>query len=182
MKTKVLVGALLFLIVLNLATLGTWLYVRFMAPPDMPPTPVGGPPELMRMLDDSARLRLQSVMISFRNDVMPLQRQARSVEDSIAAFLQLDPVPVDAVRRLLRRAADLRTAISERAVERLVATKKFLTPEQQRMFFRAVLDAQPRGPRAGEGPGRGPGMGMGPGMHQGPPFGRPDPMERDSQP
>lgn len=180
MKTKVLVGALLFLIVLNLATLGTWLYVRFVGPPEQPRLSVGGPPALMRQLDEATQEKLREVMMSFRDDVMPLQRQVRRAEDSVALLLQQDPVPVKTIHGLLRRIADLRTSVSERAVERLVATKSFLTPEQQRMFFRAVIDAQPRSGRGGEGMGRGPGMG--PGFRQGPSFGRSQPMERDPQP
>jgi uncharacterized membrane protein len=176
MKTKVLVGALLFLIVLNLATLGTWLYVRFVAPPAEPVLPMGGPPELMRELNDSTRQQLRAVMMEFRRDVMPLQRQVRAAEDSIALWLQQDPVPVSEVQDVLRRAADLRASISIRAVERLVATKQFLTPEQQRMFFRAIIEAQPRGPRS-DGFGARPGAGRRPGFGQGPRPERMGPME-----
>lgn len=179
MKTKVLVGSLLFLIVLNLATLGTWLYVRFVAPAEESPAPVGGPPELMQEMDEGTRQQLRSVIMEFRQEVMPLQRQVRSAEDSVALLLQQDAVPVEAVRGLLRRVAELRTSISSQAVERLVATKKFLTPEQQRLLFRAIVEAQPRGPR-GDGPG--PRPGMRPGFRQGPPGGRFGMPERDSQP
>lgn len=173
MKTKVLVGALAFLFILNLATVGTWLYVRWAGPSSESTLPVGGPPELMRELDETTRQQLRAVMVDFRREVMPLQHEVRSAEDSIALLLQQDPVSVPSIRIALRRVADLRTEISLRAVERLVATKKFLTPDQQRIFFRAIMDARPRGPR-GSGAGMHPGGSMRPGLGQGP---RPDRFE-----
>ncbi len=72
---------------------------------------------------------------------------------------------MEVVHRTLRRVADLRAEISAHAVDHLVTTKAFLTPDQQHEFFRAIIEAQPR--MRGEGMM---GRGMGPG---GPPFGGP---------
>lgn len=177
MKTKILVGALLFLIVLNLATLGTYLYLRFTAPPEDGPPFAGGPPAAMLELDDSTRERLRSLMIEFRREAMPIQEQIRSAEDSLAELLQQDPVPLDQIDGLFTHIANLRTRVGQLAVRRLVQTRSFLTTEQQQIFFRSVLDQQPR---MRPGMGRGPRFRLDP--RGGPPFGRIPPMDRDTQP
>ena len=179
MKTKILVGALVFLIVVNLATLGTYLYLRFTAPADPGPEFVGGPPGAMLELDASTRERLRNLMMEFRRETMPIQEQVRSAEDSLARLLQQDPVPLDRVDRLFQQIGELRTSVGRLAVRRLVQTKSFLTPEQQHMFFRSVLDQQPR-MRPGAGFGRGPRFG--PDQRGGAPYRRIPPMEQDSQP
>lgn len=179
MKTKFLVGILVFLIVVNVATLGTYLYLRFIAPqePDFG-SPELGPPPAMMDLDPDAREQLRDVMMEFRQEARPLQEQITQAEDSIALLLAQDPVPTDAMERLFKRIADIRVSINRMAVQRLVQAKSFLTPEQQRVFFRAILEARPRmGPRGGFG--RGPLMG--PDSGRGRPFG-PDGRMRRYQP
>jgi len=178
-KTKFLVGILVFLIVVNVAILGTYLYVRFLAPED--PAfgfPGGGPPPVMMDLDPAAREQLRDVMMEFRQEARPLQEQIAQAEDSIALLLGQDPVPTEAMDGLFKRIADIRVSINRMAVQRLVQAKSFLSPEQQRVFFRAILEARPRmGPRGGFG--RGPFMGSDSG--RGRPFG-PDGHMRRNQP
>ena len=176
MKTKVLVGSLIFLIIVNLATLGTYLWLRFKAPHDMP---MGTPPAAMMALDSATRERLHGIMMDFRRSMMPVQEELRRAEDSVIVLLQQDPVPTEQVDQLFIRISALRTSISQNAVRHLVQTKSFLTPEQQRHFFRAILDAQPR-MRRGEGMGMGPRFG--PDQRDGRPFERFAPMKHDSQP
>lgn len=155
MKTKVLVGILIFLIVVNLATLGTYLYLRFVAPEEPPfGFPGGGPPPAMLELDPAARSQLRDLMMDFRREARPLQEQILRAEDSIAILLVQEPVPDETLERLFEQIADLRVSINKMAVRRLVQTKSFLPPEQQRMFFRAIMDARPQmGPRGGFGRG-----------------------------
>lgn len=179
MKTKILVGALVFLIVINLATLGTYLFLQFTAPPDDIPSFAGGPPGAMLELDASTRERLRVLMQEFRREAMPIQQRIRNSEDSLARMLQQDPVPLDLVDSLFSRIAELRTAVGQRAVRRLVETKSFLSPEQQQIFFRSVLDQQPR---MRPGGGMRQGARFGPGQRGEPPFEHFPPTDRDSQP
>jgi uncharacterized membrane protein len=180
MKTKVLVGILILLIIVNLTTLGTYLYLRFVAPGEPAPGfPGGGPPPAIMELDPAARSQLRDLMMDFRREARPLQEQILRAEDSIAVLLEQEPVPADAVDRLFERTADLRVSINKMALRRLVQTKSFLPPEQQRLFFRAIMEARPQmGPRGGFG--RGPFMG--PDSDRGRPFGPEGRPHRDQPP
>jgi Spy/CpxP family protein refolding chaperone len=180
MKTRLLVGALLFLIVVNLATLGTYLVHQFRQLSDLPMGPGrGGPPELAE-LPQEKRMQVMDLMRSVHTQAMEKEKEIQTVEDSIATLLLNDPVSADRVNTLLRRSAELKYEISSIAVQRLIQAKAFLTPEQQRLLFRAILEARPRMRRQG-GFGSG-GPPFGPDAREGmPPFGRFGPRDRDSK-
>ena len=180
MKTRLLVGALLFLIVVNLATLGTYLYHQ-LRQSELPSfgSERGGPPELAG-LPQEKRMHVMELMRSVREQGIEKEKEIRAVEDSIGGLLLSDSVPLERVNALLKRSAELKYEISNIAVQHLVQAKAFLTPEQQRLLFRAILEARPRMRRQGGfGPGGPP---FGPDAREGmPPFGRFGPRDRDSQ-
>jgi uncharacterized membrane protein len=180
MKTRLLVGALLFLIVVNLATLGTYLYHQFRQPNNqIKGELLAGPPELAELPQDK-RTQVMELMRSVRMQVMEKEKEIQTVEDSIATLLLSDPVPSERVNALLHRSADLKYEISTTAVQRLIQAKAFLTLEQQRLLFRAILEARPRMRQQGRfGPGGPP---FGPDAREGmPPLGRFGPRDRDQQ-
>jgi len=166
MKLKVLVGALVLLIVLNLATIGTFLYVHFTRP-EMPPV-VDGPEFTHRDADSGRRLRLHRLPSEHREALVGLLREFHSetedlrtrldaLEGGVFDLMQGDPVPVARVDSLLGDVSRVRLEISRIATRKLIKAKGVLPPEEQRIFFDAILQARPaphfsQGPRHGERP------------------------------
>ena len=166
MKLKVLVGVLVFLIVLNLATIGTFLYVHFTRP-EMPPV-VDGPEFTHRDADSGRRLRLHRLPSEHREALVGLLREFHSetedlrtrqdaLEGGVFDLMQGDPVPVARVDSLLGEVSRVRLEISRIATRKLIKAKGVLPPEEQRIFFDAILQARPaphfsQGPRHGERP------------------------------
>ena len=166
MKTKILVGVLLFLIVVNLASIGTYLYQRYTAEPSegmgFMPGGMGGPPfgrgqSPMMELSGEQRQRMMELFRTFHEDTKDLHVKIRSLEERTFDLLQQESVPMEQVDRNLEELSGLRLEGSRRATQNLMKAKAFLTPEQQGMFYGALIQARPR-------PGTGGPMG-------GPPFG-----------
>ena len=170
MKTKVLVGVLLFLIVINLSTIGVFVYHLVKpAPPELglaagdgvpPPGMMGGGMPMMR-LNPEAREKMHKLMVAFREEIEGYQEQMFTLEDSSVAWLKHDPPPMSRISENLKKIADLRLLINEKAVHNLLQAKKFLTPEEQEMFFRAIMQARPQGMRMGGAMSRSPMRGRG---------------------
>lgn len=166
MKTKVLVGILLFLIVVNLSTIGVFVYhILRGGPPQLdavpfegrrPPGMMGGESPMMRMQPE-VRERMHALMMGFREDVKETQQRIFVLEDSTVAMLKNDPPPMDRINENLKKISDLRLSINQKAVHNLLRAKSFLNPGQQEMFFRAIMQARPEIGRSGGGSmGRGP--------------------------
>ncbi len=166
MKTKVLVGVLLFLIVVNLSTIGVFVYhILKGGPPRIdvmavdgvrPPGMMEGESPMMRMQPE-VRERMHTLMMSFRDEVKQTQERIFVLEDSTVAMLKNDPPPMDRINENLRKISDLRLSINQKAVHNLLQAKTFLNSEQQEMFYRAVMQARPQmGRSSGGNMGRGP--------------------------
>lgn len=170
MKTKVLVGILLFLIVINLSAIGVFVY-HLLKPalPEFDPVAGDGVPQpgMMRggmpmmRLKPEAREKMHKLMVAFREEIQGYQEQMFALEDSTVAMLKNDPPPMSRVNEHLKQLADLRLLINEKAVHNLLQTKKFLSPEEQEVFFRAIMQARPQGMPMGGGMTRGPMGGRG---------------------
>ena len=176
MKTKVLIGILVFLILVNLATIGTYLYLGATRPDPSPPPPEralgsGTGADPMARLDDDQRRRLNELMRSFHEETRVLHDRVRDLEERTFQLLHREPVPTDSVDAMLRQMGDIRLEISRAAARRLIDAKSFLSTEQQDVLFDAIMKARPGGggPPAGRGPLGGPPRGMRPGGPGGPP-------------
>jgi uncharacterized membrane protein len=149
MKTKILIGILVFLILINLATIGTYLYLRATRPDAgalLPGEgfPPGGPlRDPMAQLAPEQRERLGDLMRGFHEETRALHNQVRGLEETTFRLLHQDPVQNDSVDLALRRMADLRLDISRKAARRLIDAKAFLSPEQQDVLFDAIMKARP---------------------------------------
>ena len=166
MKTKVLVGVLLFLIVVNLSTIGVFVYHLLRSGSERPgilPFKEEGPPGMMgadspmMRMQPEVRDRMHSLMVQFREESKETQQKIVALEDTTVAMLKNDPPPMDRINENLKKLSDLRLSINQKAVHNLLQAKSFLNPEQQEMFFRAIMQARPQMGRSGGG-----GMGMGP--------------------
>ncbi len=163
MKMKLLVGGLLFLIVVNLATIGSYLYVRWT---QSQPVPHFGPGRGFPMdLDPLKRARFLELLKSFRDETQTLEDKIVRTQDEIFSLLGRDSAPQDKVKEKLKELADLRLQISERATQRLIEAKSFLSPVEQKMFLDGILQMRPEPPR--------------PFGHEGPP---PPPFGREEEP
>jgi hypothetical protein len=165
MKTKMLVGILLFLIVINLSTIGVFVFHMLRGPREAEPTsaevgrPAGmmAPESPMMRLQPEVRERMHKLMMSFREDTRELQQKIFVLEDTTVALLKNDPPPMNRISDNLRQISDIRLLINQKAIHNLIQAKSFLPPEQQEMFFRAIMQARPQLGRYGAGMmGRGP--------------------------
>jgi uncharacterized membrane protein YgcG len=163
MKIKVLVGVLVFLVVLNLATIGTFLYMHFTRPE---PAPVAGNPGFSpREGFPIERMRKPWL---HRLPSQDLRDKMRGFEDEAFGLMQRDPVPVERVDSLLAVISQTRLEIGRIAARKLIEAKGVLPPEEERFFFEAILEARPaphfsREPRHGTGDRRFDGRGEGKG-------------------
>jgi Spy/CpxP family protein refolding chaperone len=184
MKTKVLIGILIFLIVVNLATIGTYVYMRLThrrAFTEQPGPPGGGmPPGMpgngpMAQLTEDQRHKLFDLMSGFHEETYALNEHAAEIERETFKLLHEDPVPQEKVDARLKEISDIRLEISRKAAQKLVRAKEFLAPEQQERFFGAIMQSHQGigGPpmRGGDMPPP-PGLRRPDSMDSGPPPGR----------
>ena len=162
MKLKILVGVLVFLIVINLATIGTFLYMHFTRPTPPPGfLSPGDAPEGVRSMR-APRLRhfprehreeLVGLLQEFHSETSVLRNRMIGLESEAFDLIQRDPVPAARVDSLLGEISTARLEISRIAARKLVEAKAVLPPEEQRVFFDAILEARPAH-RPPHGPGR----------------------------
>jgi Spy/CpxP family protein refolding chaperone len=159
MKTKVLVGILLFLIVVNLSTIGVFVFHMMRGPKEaelggpegIRPGSMMAPESPMMRLQPEVRERMHKLMVSFREDTKELQQKIFVLEDTTVALLKNDPPPMGRISDNLKQISDLRLLINQKAIHNLLQAKSFLPPEQQEMFFRAIMQARPQQARYGAG-------------------------------
>lgn len=182
MKTKVLVGILLFLIVINLSTIGVFVY-HLIVPrqPDASLFPLEGMPRFgmmgpggpMMNFQPEVREQMKKLMTEFREEIRGHQERIADLEDSTVVLLKNDPPPMGRISENLKQLSDLRLLVNQKAVHNLLKARQFLSPDQLDMFFHAIVQARPNPGRMGGAMPRGSmrGRGMG-GMQE-----RPDTIE-----
>src|SRR5262244_171548 len=126
MKMKILVGVLVFLILINLATIGTHIYLRFFhhGPAEHMPPPGHLPPMLEQMSEDQ-RHKLFALMDSFHDETDGLRKHTDELEGETFKLLQQNPVQQEKVDAKLKELADARLEISRKAVAKMVEAKSF---------------------------------------------------------
>ncbi len=151
MKLRIWVVVLSFLMVMNLTAVVAFLFMRSHAPDDRGFRGPGPRHPFMERgphgIESEEREQLMTLIHGFRTDTSDLRERAVELEEEIVEQLQRESVDRAAVDSLLKEVAAVRLEISERATDKLIEAKEFLSPRQQEMFYRAILDA-----RHGEGP------------------------------
>jgi len=143
MKIKILVGILVILIVVNLAALGSFLYMQWRNPP-LPEFPrMGQGPRFELNLDKSQRQQLRALLREFRTETKPLNDQIHQLEDEIFELLQEDAADPGGIEDRLKEISALRLEISNRIIAKFYETREFLSPVQQRHFYRSLMQARP---------------------------------------
>lgn len=164
MKTKVLVGILLFLIVVNLSTIGVFVYhlivprepeADLLPPEGMPRFGMMGSGAPMPDVQPKVREQMMKLMMEFREEVRGYQVRIADLEDSTVVLLKNDPPPMNRISENLKQLSDLRLLVNQKAVHNLLKAKQFLTPDQLDMFLHSIVQARPNPGRMGGGMPRG---------------------------
>lgn len=138
MKMKIVVGVLVFLILINLATLGSFVYFRFLHRPPPPVPGIGGlfhGPPPFRNMDETQRKKIMEMMEGLRAETEELNKKASGLERSTFELLQKNPAPEDSIDKALQEISSVRLEMSRRVTKKFLQAKSFLTPEQLRMLF-----------------------------------------------
>jgi Spy/CpxP family protein refolding chaperone len=151
MKLRIWVVVLSFLTVMNLAAVAAFLLARSDTRDDRGFRGPGLRPQFMERgphgLESEGREQFMTLIHDFRTETRDLRDRAVELEQEIMEQMQRERVDRAAVDSLLREVSAVRLEISERATDKMIDAKEFLTPRQQKMFYRAILDGRP-----GEGP------------------------------
>jgi uncharacterized membrane protein len=152
MKIKLLVGGLVFLIVINLVTIGTFLYLQFnkdeqrfkyraqdslMIPPFLHPDNRG------ERLNKEQREKLFGIFEKFRKETKELNEKIKVIQFEIQELLMGEEFNEDKLNQKMQKVAELRLNISRAAVKNIIEAKSFLTPEQIEHFVRAIMHFRP---------------------------------------
>ncbi|MGD9899685.1 MAG: hypothetical protein AB7T22_11235 [Calditrichaceae bacterium] len=151
MKVKLLVGALVFLIIVNLTALGSYLYVQMTSPDPFPSAPSGDitmPHKRMEerpgaRLDREQWAQLRNLLDNFQQETKELNMEINQLEVATFTLLQQIPVPEDQLLANLEKISALKLEISKVAVLKMTEAKNFLKPDQQIRFFNMIMKAGP---------------------------------------
>lgn len=167
MKIKLLIGILIFLIVLNLATLGSYVYYRWINQPQpivLPDTPHRskhhGP---LPRLDKTQRMKLHDLRREFMRKTGPYMRERFQKRERILQLLMEDKVDTIAVFQLMDEIAVLQKKVEREAVDMLIAARGFLS-NRQLLFISRMLNDYNNLPGRGQMPMSGRGKFFPPGM------------------
>ena len=105
------------------------------------------------------REKLMAHLSELREETAELREQIAGLEDQMFEAIQMEPVSEARVDSLLQEISTIQYEIRKVATRKLLKAKEVLPPEQQEMFFRAMLNARRghmgmMGPR-GDGPPHG---------------------------
>ncbi len=144
MKIKILVGLLIVLIVLNLATIGSYVYFRWVQPPpppEFPPPPPHRkfPPSRAMQLRPEQRIKLHRLRKEFMKEARPYRQEIGRLRQDIIGLLLQEEVDTAAIYRKLEEISALQMNIEKQAINLILKTREFLTPWQL-SFIYTILD------------------------------------------
>ncbi len=154
MKLKILIGALIFLIVVNLATLGSYIYFRIQhAPPPLmerfPPFRGGPPhweehPDVRLNLTPEQRHQLRSLILEFQEESRELRFKKMRDEEKLMELLQADTLDTKVIEQTIHQISEDQFEIRRIAIRKLVKARTFLTPNQQKRFYLSLIRGRGR--------------------------------------
>jgi uncharacterized membrane protein len=159
-KIKLLIGILVALIVLNLATIGSFVYMRWNAPdhelaalapqpdPDFtPPRPDRGDRRGPFRPSGDERRQLIGLLREFKTETEGIRQKIFKDEKEVFDLMQRGTVPRATVDSLLEEISKSRLEMRRMAVDKLIESKAHLSPMQQQRFFDSILQTRPEGRR-----------------------------------
>ena len=153
MKVKVLIGILVFLIIINLATIGSYVYFKANRADrlrDFPrserafrhPFAKTGDPE--QDITAEQRKKILLLFRQFRNETKEINKQIMKKQNEMVLILEKDSVDSDRVNLIMQEISDLRMDIGKVAINKIIESKTFLKPKQRKRFFDAILSPGPQ--------------------------------------
>ncbi len=145
MKIKLLVGALVLLVVVNIAAIGAFLFVQTHHPrhPARWRHSMQGRPFVK--LDREKRQALSEAMKEFHEEARDVIEETHALENDAIAAMGESPVPRARIDSLLERISDRRLEIARRATNRMIEMGERLTPKERERLMAALM--RMRGPR-----------------------------------
>ncbi|MFZ0389824.1 MAG: periplasmic heavy metal sensor [Calditrichia bacterium] len=162
-KIKIFIGILIFLMIINLAVLGSYLYHRWSLPERTFPFSHERSAAMfdhsLPRLDREQRHQLRRLQHRFHETVSPFLQQRRQYRRDMFELLRQDELDTAAVYEKLKELNLVDQDIERKAVELLMETRQFLSPEQLSFlyhFLSGFQEGAPPGRRYRGGSGRGP--------------------------
>ena len=137
MKIKWLVGALIVLVVLNLAALGAFLFASFHR--DDWRGPRGARPPFMAGHSPEDRRTLFRAMRSLHDQIGPLVEQTDRLETELIASMGKDPVPQARIDSLLSEISSKRLEIARKATHHMIALGDSLSAEEREHMMNMLV-------------------------------------------
>jgi len=140
MKVKFLVGALIVLVLMNLAALGSFFYMQHHAP--APRRGERAQRWMSKNLPDQDRREFVRTVRGIRKDIGPLAESTRVLEKQLIDSMREDPVPRARIDSLLQEISRNRLDMARRATDRMITMGDSLTPEERGRMVDAILRAR----------------------------------------
>ncbi|NOX35941.1 MAG: hypothetical protein GXO78_00235 [Calditrichaeota bacterium] len=166
MKLKVIVGILVFLIAVNLATLGSYIYYRWQEQKQMNRFQelVGrdgmlhrpgrrGPIPRIRLKPDQKQ-QLRHLMQNLQRQLAPDYQEMQQYQEKVFQALVADRPQLDSIQHYLKAIQDIQFRIKWATVRQLQQARSFLSEEQFRQLVRAAVMLPEGGRRHWHRPGR----------------------------
>lgn len=151
MKLKIIIGVLVFLIVVNVATIGSFVYYRFKQERKIEDTRRPGTHRSDRpysRIHEEHRGKLVQLFREFRSETKDMRNQIHELQNETFSLMQEDPVPTARVDSLLEEISAVHLEISKAATKKMFEARSFLSPEELKAFFNAIQEHGP-GARGG---------------------------------
>jgi uncharacterized membrane protein len=139
MKVKFLVTAIVMLVIINVAALGSFWYIHAKESRDRNPGREWRMRNMGKDLPREDRERLIRMVQGFRRDVRPLLDETRRLEDEMMESLRKETVSRDHIDSLNVAISQNRLEISRRATERMIAMGDSLEPAQREHMMRTLM-------------------------------------------
>ncbi|MGH1363502.1 MAG: periplasmic heavy metal sensor [Calditrichia bacterium] len=148
MKIKLLIGILIFLIVVNLATIGTYLFYRFDGGPGPgfngpPPRGQMDRPRFPRSMNKEKHKQLMDRARAFRESIHSIHESIRSDERKLKDVLLAETADRQMADSLLMEISDKKLKIQEKAIIDFIEAKEFLTLDEQRVLSSILFRTGP---------------------------------------
>lgn len=144
MKVKVLSAILIFSLALNLAVIGTFVYHQMNRPERDFPVDKHRPFFIRELqLTEDQRREMFMLFRKFRLSNREEMKAISEIEKQLFEEIKADSINQAAIDSLNNLIGERKLALSKRAIDNFIKTKKFLTAEQQDHFLNMLMQQRP---------------------------------------
>ncbi len=137
MKIKILVGVLVALMVINIAALGSFLYLHHHAKNAKQPNRAHR--FAIRYVPEKDRAKFFRTARARRMDIGPLAEETSALEKDLIASMRQNPVPRAHIDSVLEQISRNRLEINRKATDRMIAMGDSLTDDERGRRVDALL-------------------------------------------